>query len=51
MSLVNVGDVSEKINDNELKTLIKKLSSESVLSSLRCSGPAIAITAELPGTS
>lgn len=49
MSLVNVGDVSEKINDNELKTLIKKLSS--LLSPLRCSGPCIPIAAELPGTS
>jgi len=51
MSLVDVGDDSGKINYNELKTLIKKFSSESVLSSLRCTDPAIAITAELPGTS
>lgn len=51
ISLVNVADVSGKINDNELKTLIKRLSSGSVLPPLRCSGPALAITAELPGTS
>lgn len=51
MSFISVGDDSEKRNDNELKTVIKKLSSGSILSPLRCSDPAIAITAELPSTS